>query len=77
VIIEWKINKPEETKAYVVYRKSESQKHFTPLSGMLTESSYQDMIKNENGTYQYRVGALGKDDKMYYSEHQEIIILKK
>lgn len=77
VIIEWKINKPEETKAYVVYRKSESQKHFTPLSGMLTESSYQDMMKNENGTYQYRVGALGKDDKMYYSEPQEIIILKK
>ncbi len=72
VKLEWKINYPEETKGFVVYRKTINQKHFTPLSGMITETNFQDNLREDNGTYQYRIGALGKDDKMYYSEPQEL-----
>jgi fibronectin type 3 domain-containing protein len=70
----WKVNEPDEIKGFVVYCKTENQKHFTPLSGLIPESAYQEKLKSEKGTYQYRIGAIGNDGAMYYSEPKEIMI---
>lgn len=72
--LNWKVNVPDDIKGFVVYRKTETQKQFTPLSGLITESEYKEKLKSETGTYQYRIGALGSDGAMYYSEPKEILI---
>jgi hypothetical protein len=68
----WKVNEPQLVLAYILMVSEDNGQNWMPLTGKLTEASYQH--KSTPGTYQFQLKAIDKKGKKKISKAATVVV---
>ncbi|OFX82837.1 MAG: hypothetical protein A2W99_14340 [Bacteroidetes bacterium GWF2_33_16] len=74
VQISWEVKSDNEIKGYIVYRKTNEQENFKPISGLLPKPEFTDKNISAGKEYLYEIKAFTTDNKQVKSKTKKISI---
>ncbi len=76
VTLKWKISEDTDVKGVVLYKQSNKENTFSPLTGLMEETAYKDKDVSTGGDYVYQLRAYNKKGDVFKSEILKIKIEK-